>query len=113
MSSAHVCGTDLTHQTARQNPNQKFSAYSFSLSTAAESNAALKAVCEPFGGQAPDAVFNCAGAAKPMFFVEMTEEDLMSGMDKAYWVQAWTTHVRCAILLRSITSHDVSRLLRK
>jgi hypothetical protein len=28
-----------------------------------------------------------------MFFVEMTEEDLVRGMDQGYWVQAWTVHV--------------------
>ncbi|KAG6863748.1 hypothetical protein C0991_003500 [Blastosporella zonata] len=74
----------------RRNSSQKLNAYSFSLNTAKESADALKAVCEPYDGQAPDAVFACAGASKPMFFVEMEEEDMVDGMTAGYWVQAWT-----------------------
>jgi 3-dehydrosphinganine reductase len=65
-------------------------AQSHSLNTAAASSKALESVCEAFNGEAPDAVFTCAGASKPMFFLEMTEEDLTTGMDNSYWVQAWT-----------------------
>ncbi|KAJ7767637.1 oxidoreductase [Mycena metata] len=74
----------------RKYPGQQLHAYSFSLYTAAESAAALDAACTKHGGNSPDAVFTCAGAARPMYFVEMTEEDLRRGMDDAYWVQAWT-----------------------
>jgi len=35
-------------------------------------------------------VFLCAGGSKPKFFVEMSEEELVQGMDMGYWVQAWT-----------------------
>ncbi|KAG6908495.1 hypothetical protein DXG01_004429 [Tephrocybe rancida] len=74
----------------RKSPGQKFNVYSYSLNTAKDSADALHAVCEPYDGQAPDAVFACAGASKPMFFVEMKEEDLVDGMTAGYWVQAWT-----------------------
>ncbi|CAA7263965.1 unnamed protein product [Cyclocybe aegerita] len=74
----------------RVSPSQVLKAYSHALDTAAASTEALEAVCEPFGGQAPDAIIMCAGASKPMFFVEMTEEDLVNGMTNGYWVQAWT-----------------------
>ena len=77
----------------RQNSSQQFHTYSFDLSTGSESTKALEAVCEPFEGRAPDAVFTCPGFEKPKFFVEMTEEELMKGMDGAYWVQAWTAWV--------------------
>ncbi|KAJ7054992.1 oxidoreductase [Mycena amicta] len=74
----------------RQHPNQKLAAYSFSLSTAKESAAALEAACAHHDGRAPDAVFACAGSSKPMFFLDMTEEDMANGMVQGYWVQAWT-----------------------
>ncbi|KAJ3493898.1 hypothetical protein NLJ89_g10916 [Agrocybe chaxingu] len=77
-------------QKERVSPSQILKAYSHALDTAAASTEALEAVCEPFGGQAPDAIVMCAGASKPMFFVEMTEEDLVNGMTNGYWVQAWT-----------------------
>jgi 3-dehydrosphinganine reductase len=72
-------------------------AHSFSLDNATDSAAALKAVCELHGGAAPDAVFACAGSSKPMFFVEMTEQDMSQGMTAGYWVQAWTALV-CFII---------------
>ncbi|KIK01665.1 hypothetical protein K443DRAFT_678203 [Laccaria amethystina LaAM-08-1] len=74
----------------RASPSQLLKGYSHSLDTAAASTAALEEVCAAHGGEAPDAVFACAGASKPMFFVEMTEEDLVNGMTAGYWVQAWT-----------------------
>jgi 3-dehydrosphinganine reductase len=77
----------------RQNPEQILKAHSFSLDSAAESAAALHAVCDPHGGAAPDAVFACAGSSKPMFFVEMSERDMSEGMTAGYWVQAWTAFV--------------------
>ncbi|KAF8200228.1 oxidoreductase [Pholiota molesta] len=74
----------------RISPAQKFHVYSYALASGSEATAALDAVCEPYGGEAPDAVFMCAGSSKPMFFVEMEERDLVEGMSNAYWVQAWT-----------------------
>jgi len=80
-------------QEVRVGPSQLLEGYSHSLDTAAASTAALEEVCAAHGGEAPDAVFACAGASKPMFFVEMTEEDLVNGMTAGYWVQAWTAWV--------------------
>lgn len=80
-------------QAVRQTPNQLLKAYSYPLTNATDSAAALHAVCEPHGGQAPDAIFTCAGSSKPKFFMEMTEDDLTQGMDNGYWVQAWTAFV--------------------
>lgn len=74
----------------RVSPSQILSAYSHSLDTASASTLALEDACRPFGGQCPDAVFACAGSSKPMFFVEMDEQDLVNGMTNGYWVQAWT-----------------------
>ncbi|TFK37303.1 oxidoreductase [Crucibulum laeve] len=69
---------------------QKVLAYSFSLTSAETSTTALEAVCAPFDGKAPDAVFACAGASRPAFFVEMEAQHLEQGMRDGYWVQAWT-----------------------
>ncbi|PPR08280.1 hypothetical protein CVT24_001120 [Panaeolus cyanescens] len=74
----------------RVNPSQNIKAYSHSLDTAAASEKALDEVCQLYDGVAPDIVFNCAGASRPGFFVEMSEQDLTNGMKDGYWVQAWT-----------------------
>ncbi|GLB45727.1 putative oxidoreductase [Lyophyllum shimeji] len=83
--------TALTRlEEVRKSSEQILKAYSFSLNTAKDSAAALEAVCAPHNGQSPDAIFACAGASKPMFFVEMEEQDMTDGMTSGYWVQAWT-----------------------
>ncbi|KAL0071710.1 3-dehydrosphinganine reductase [Marasmius tenuissimus] len=84
----------------RQNSSQEFHTYSFDLSTGSESTNALEAVCEPFGGRAPDAVIACPGFERPKFFVEMTEEELTKGMNGAYWVQAWTAWAATRMMVR-------------
>ena len=91
----------------RVSKNQIFKVYSHALHPAAEATAALELVSEPYGGDAPDAVFACAGSAKPMFFVEMEEQDLVDGMLNAYWLQAWTAWVRNSLALA--TWHDANR----
>ncbi|KIM37795.1 hypothetical protein M413DRAFT_448300 [Hebeloma cylindrosporum] len=74
----------------RVSKNQIFKVYSHALQPGSAAVAALELVSEPYGGDAPDAVFTCAGSSKPMFFVEMEEQDLVDGMNNAYWLQAWT-----------------------
>jgi len=85
-----MCACSARVQKVRKNPDQILKAYSFSLNTAKDSADALRAVCAPHNGQSPDAIFCCAGASKPMFFVEMEEQDMIDGMTAGYWVQAWT-----------------------
>jgi 3-dehydrosphinganine reductase len=84
----------------RQSPDQVFKAFSFSLDTAEESAAALQAASNVHGGQVPDAVFACAGASKPMYFLEMQPEDLSRGMTNGYWVQAWTAFAAAKQMVR-------------
>ncbi|KAJ7183200.1 oxidoreductase [Mycena filopes] len=79
-----------TIERCRKRADQLLAAYSFDLSTHAVSASALGAVCKPYDDRSPDAIFNCAGSSKPMFFVDMTEEDMSVGMAQGYWVQAWT-----------------------
>ena len=57
----------------------------------------MEAACEANNGVTPDAFFLCAGSARPYFWVENTEEDLINGMNQAYWAQAWTAYVRTAL----------------
>ncbi|KNZ81488.1 3-ketodihydrosphingosine reductase TSC10, partial [Termitomyces sp. J132] len=75
-------------ESVRQTPNQILKAYSFPLDDAESSASALEAVCSGNGGRCPDAVFLCAGASRPGFFVEEDESSLRRGMDNGYWVQA-------------------------
>ncbi|KAH9951636.1 oxidoreductase [Amylocystis lapponica] len=77
-------------EAVRQAPTQVLKAYSYAVDSAARAEAALNASSEPHGGRCPDAVFLCAGAARPGFFVEHDEALLKQGMDDTYWVQAWT-----------------------
>ncbi|KAG8845456.1 3-dehydrosphinganine reductase [Tulasnella sp. 330] len=81
-----------TLESYRVTPEQRLASYSFPLNTAAGSSGALHAACEPFGGRVPDAAFLCAGSSKPDWFVNMTEADLLNGMEQGYWVQAFTAH---------------------
>ncbi|KAF9464492.1 oxidoreductase [Collybia nuda] len=75
---------------ARQTPSQVLKMYSFSLNEESSSAAALEAACNGNGGKCPDALFLCAGSARPGFFIEEDEASLRQGMDNAYWVQAWS-----------------------
>ncbi|KIK40434.1 hypothetical protein CY34DRAFT_107785 [Suillus luteus UH-Slu-Lm8-n1] len=84
----------------RQSPDQVFKAFSFSLNTAEESAAALQAASDAHSGKVPDAVFACAGAAKPMYLLEMQPEDLSRGMANGYWVQAWTAFAAAKQMVR-------------
>ncbi|KAG9088786.1 3-dehydrosphinganine reductase [Ceratobasidium sp. UAMH 11750] len=87
-------------EAVRVSPNQIIKSYSFSVADSAGSKAALEAACEPFDGRAPDAMFLCAGAAKPRFFVEDDEEDLQNAMTNAYWIQAYSAHVGLKKMVR-------------
>ncbi|KAF7304349.1 Protein kinase domain-containing protein [Mycena chlorophos] len=75
---------------ARQNPDQKLLAYSFSLFDCAASEAALDAASAAHDGRCPDVIFMCAGGSAPAFWVEQDEASLRKLMDMSYWVQAWT-----------------------
>ncbi|KAF8076463.1 oxidoreductase [Lyophyllum atratum] len=81
---------EIATQNARQTPNQVLKTYSFSLNDASSSAAAFDAACDGNGGKCPDAVFLCAGASRPGFFVEEDEASLRQGMDNGYWVQSWS-----------------------
>lgn len=72
----------------RQTPKQMLRAYSYSLTDSVSSAAALQAACDDHRGRCPDAIFLCAGTARPGFFVEEDEDNLRQSMDDAYWVQA-------------------------
>ncbi|KAG2104729.1 uncharacterized protein F5147DRAFT_775552 [Suillus discolor] len=83
-----------------QSPDQVFKTFSFSLDTAEESAAAFQAASDAHSGKVPDAVFACAGAAKPMYLLEMQPEDLSSGMTNGYWIQAWTAFAAAKQMVR-------------
>jgi 3-dehydrosphinganine reductase len=58
------------------------------------SNTALEEASKPYDGTLPHAVFLCAGASRPGFFVEEDAKSLQWGMENAYWVQAYTALVK-------------------
>ncbi|KAJ3905633.1 oxidoreductase [Lentinula edodes] len=88
----------------RQNPNQVIRSYSYSLTDADSSNAALEVASKDHGGKYPDAVFMCAGAATPGFFVEEDANSMRKGMDNSYWVQAYTALAYTKAIVRDRTS---------
>ena len=56
--------------------------------------AALEASTEPHHGRCPDALFLCAGQARPKYFIEASDEDMALGMQEGFWAQAWSALVR-------------------
>lgn len=90
---AEMPNSDWLFQKHRQNSDQVFRYHSYSLHTAEGASAAIEAECKANNGRAPDAFFLCAGTSRPYFWVENTSEDLINGMNQAYWVQAWPAHV--------------------
>ncbi|KAI0326049.1 oxidoreductase [Cubamyces sp. BRFM 1775] len=74
----------------RQSSSQVLKAYSFAVDSESGSAAALSAASKLHGGRCPDALFLCAGASAPGFFVDQTEEALKAGMQMTYWAQAFT-----------------------
>jgi len=85
-------------QTVRVNPSQILRSYSFALDTATASAEAIEAAASAHQGRCPDAFFLCAGASKPMFYVETSEQDHIDGMTSGYWVQAWSAFVRVCLI---------------
>lgn len=77
--------------------------YDYDLTTAEGAREALQAVMDGHDGLVPEATFLCAGAAAPKFFVEMTKEELVRGLEMTYWVQAWTAWVRLSATPNIIT----------
>ncbi|KAI1792649.1 oxidoreductase [Ganoderma leucocontextum] len=74
----------------RQNPKQIFGAYSYAVDSEAGSAAALSAAAESHGGRCPEAIFLCAGASRPGFFIDQTEESFKAGLQMTLGAQAFT-----------------------
>src|ERR1700733_4115955 len=85
-------------QKNRISNDQILKSYSFSLDTGKAAAEAIEAASAAHGGRVPDAFFLCAGASKPMFYLEMTEEDHTRGMNTGYWLQAWSAFVSSHLL---------------
>ncbi|OSD04197.1 oxidoreductase [Trametes coccinea BRFM310] len=77
----------------RQTSEQIIKSYSFAVNSEAGSAAAVKAASEAHGGRCPDAFFFCAGASRPQFWVEQTEQLMREDMDATYGAQAYTALV--------------------
>ncbi|CAE6424465.1 unnamed protein product [Rhizoctonia solani] len=87
-------------ESLRISPEQVIKSYSFSLTDAAGSVAALDAASVPFEGRVPDALFLCAGASRPRFFIDDDAEALERGMRDAYWIQAYSAHAGIKKMVR-------------
>ncbi|KAI0638137.1 oxidoreductase [Trametes polyzona] len=74
----------------RQSPEQLIRSYAFAVNSEAGSAAALQAASEPHAGRCPDAVFLCAGASHPSYWVEQDEASMRAEMDATYGAQAFT-----------------------
>jgi len=75
-------------EAVRQSPDQILKAYSHSVHSTEEAEASLDAAGKPYGGKSPDALFLCAGTARPGFFVEQDEATLKQSFDEIYWLAA-------------------------
>lgn len=96
-------------QESRQNPNQEFHIYSFAVNTEAGAAGSVKAASEAHGGRCPDAMFLCAGAARPGFFVDQDEALLKKQMEETYWAQALSALVRGAAKTTMCADNRASR----
>ncbi|KAK0547297.1 3-dehydrosphinganine reductase [Tilletia horrida] len=76
-------------------------AISADLSSFAGAKRALEEASSGTSGSVPDAVFCCAGGAKPGFFIEQTEKDFESGMRTDYWTALSTAHAAASIMARA------------
>jgi hypothetical protein len=47
----------------------------------------------------------CAGASRPKFFLEMSEEEFSQGMTNGYWLQAWTAFVSKPYSIKYLTNN--------
>jgi hypothetical protein len=52
------------------------------------------------------------GGATPKFFVEMTKEELVRGLEMSYWIRGWTAFVRLSARPESyhryLTAHPMT-----
>lgn len=72
-----------------------FRGYSYAVDSEEESAAALNVAAKAHGGRCPDAVFLCAGASRPGYFIDQTEESLSDGLQMTLGAQAFTALVSC------------------
>ncbi|ODN73136.1 hypothetical protein L202_07702 [Cryptococcus amylolentus CBS 6039] len=77
------------------------------LSSADESDRALRDALVPHQGLAPEYTFLCAGFAQPKYFVEYTKEEIQSTMSGNYLTSAYTAHSLLSLL---INQHRHGRL---
>ncbi|VDB87978.1 unnamed protein product [Peniophora sp. CBMAI 1063] len=88
-------------EAARVSPNQVLKSYSYALDTLEGARSAYDAACAAHGDKPADAVFMCAGSARPGFWVEQSEEQIKRAMDLTYWVAAWTSKVATERMVRA------------
>ncbi|KAE8217811.1 hypothetical protein CF319_g8182 [Tilletia indica] len=76
-------------------------AISADLSTFAGAKEAFEKAVQGPDGSVPDAVFCCAGGAKPGYFIQQTEEDFEAGMRTDYWTALSTAHAAANVMVRA------------
>ena len=103
--SKSVKGLKKNIKDARQSQGRVFAQYDFDLTTPDGAREALQAVMGGHDGRIPDATFLCAGGSAPKFFVEMTKEELVRGLEMSYWIQAWSAWVRLSARPNPIITH--------
>ncbi|PIL28763.1 hypothetical protein GSI_08807 [Ganoderma sinense ZZ0214-1] len=91
----------------RQDPKQIFRAYSYAVDSEAGSAAALRASAEPHGGRCPEAVFLVAGASRPGFFIDQTEESFKAGLQMTFGAQAFTALATTKEMVRQGTKGKI------
>jgi len=94
-------------ESARQDPSQILTAISFSVDNAKDAAASIDAASAAHGNRTPDAMFLCAGAAKPGFFVEQTEESFKGAMESTYWAQAWSAFAGAKRMVQTKTKGKI------
>ncbi|CAD6884014.1 unnamed protein product [Tilletia controversa] len=89
--------------------NQVHRAIAADLSTFAGAKEALGKATHGPHGSVPDAVFCCAGGAKPGYFIEQTEQDFEAGIRTDYWTALSTAHAAANAMVRAPPSSSGPR----
>ncbi|KZV72401.1 oxidoreductase [Peniophora sp. CONT] len=88
-------------EAARVSSTQILASYSYSLDSFDNAQAAYDEACGAHNGTPADAVFMCAGSARPGFWIEQDEEDIRRGIDQSYSVTAFTARIAAERMARA------------
>jgi len=80
-------------------PSQRIHFITADLTSAEESERAVREAARAHEGRCPDMFFLCAGSSFPELFIDVTADKLKRGFDLGFWVQAYTAHAAARLMV--------------